>query len=212
MNGGELYILTTEFLGGTSLDEILFYQILNMKKDVLEMERDWMILRTFDSTITFTSSDDYTSTKTLPDRFLRVYTPFDDMTKAQTGVYIVDSSGNKIPLKPIAFARRFDFKDVEGYYYLDIKNRKIGRTGTTAGTLHIFFLQGTAEITESSTWEFPTWAHPLLAYFIAIEQKGGIDWDTINANQVPYNNKSLGMIERNLNMWDARLQQSELGI
>ncbi len=212
MNGEELKTLNTGFLSGTEMEETLFYQLLNMVKDMFEASRDWMILRSFDSTITFTASDDYTGTKTLPSRFLRVYTPVDGSTGEQTGVYIVDSSGRKNALKPIKFASRFDYKDVDGYYYLDIKNNKIGRTGTLEGTLHLFFLQGTAEIEATTTWEFPTWVHPRLAVDVAIMHKGGIDWDTVNANQVPYNQKLISDIESRVIQWDTNLQLSELGV
>lgn len=40
MTGSELYILTTQFLGGQTLDETLFYQLLNSAKDRREMMRD----------------------------------------------------------------------------------------------------------------------------------------------------------------------------
>ena len=212
MDGTALYTLTTQLLSGQTIDETLFYQLVNMKKDMLESSRDWMILRSFDSSVSFSSSDTYTSTKSLPARFLRVYNPFDDRGREQPGVYIVDSAGNKHPLKPIAFAKRFDYKDTDGYYYLDIKNSTIGRTGTLAGTLHLFFIQGTVDIDSDGTWEFPAYSHPLLAYEVAIEQKGGIDWDTINANQVPFNRATVQDIVSQLTMWDARLQQSELGV
>lgn len=204
--------MNTLFLGGQSIDSVLFFQLLNMKKNLLEAKRDWMILRDFDSTLTFTAADDYTGSKSLPARFLRVYTPYDARQEEQTGVYIVDSAGNRNPLKPIPFARRFEYKDTNGYFYIDVKNSKIGRTGTLAGTLHLFFLKGTADIEAGTTWEFPTFSHPLLAYEVAIEQKGGIDWDRVNANQVPYNKNTSNEIMSGLNMWDSRLQQTELGV
>ena len=141
-----------------------------------------------------------------------MYAPFSDATKEQTGIYIVDSSGNKNPLKPIKFADRFSYKDTDGFFYIDVKNSKIGRTGTLAGTLHLFFLQGTVDIDGDGTWEFPTVAHPILAYEVAAEQKGGIDWDTVNANQVPFNRDTATKINSQLNMWDARLQQAEIGV
>lgn len=212
MTGAQLKTICTIFLGGVSLDETFFYQLINMHKDLLEMKRDWMILRNFDNSITFSSSDDYTSTKSLPTRFLRIYAPYDANSRNQTGVYIVDSTGSKTPLKPIPFARRYDYKDVDGYFYIDIANNKIGRTGTTAGTLHIFYLKGSPEITSSVEWNFPSFSHPILAYEVAIEQKGGIDWDRVNANQVPFNKETVKSINSGLALWDARLQQAELGV
>ena len=212
MTGAQLKILNTAFLSGYDMEDTLFYQLLNMVKNMLESSRDWMLLRSFDNSITFSTSDDYTGTKTLPSRFLRVYSPYDANRDEQTGVYIVDSAGNKNPLKPIKFADRFNYKDTDGYYYLDIKNNKIGRTGTLAGTLHLFFLQGTADIDSSSEWTFPSYAHPLLAVDVAIMHKGGIDWDTVNANQVPYNQKIINDIRSRLEINDSMQQQNEIGV
>lgn len=209
---GDLLKTFYENLGGPSLDSVFFYQLVNMKKNALENSRDWMTLRKFDSSITFSSSDDYTATKSLPARFLRTYTVFDRIGLEQPGVYIVDGNGAKYPLKPIPFANRFDYKDVDGYYYIDVANNKIGRTGTLAGTLHLFFLQGTEDISSSSEWAFPTFAHPLLSYEVVIEQRGGMDWDRIAANQVPFNRDTVNKLQYQLSLWDSQLQQAELGV
>lgn len=212
MTGSELKTLNTAFLSGTEMNDTLFYQLLNMVKNIKESSRDWMILRSFDSSITFTASDDYTGTKALPARFLRVYAPYDGRRGEQTGVYIVDSSGNKNALTPIKFADRFNYKDIDGYYYIDVKNSTIGRTGTLAGTLHLFFIQGTVDIDSAGEWTFPSYSHILLAVDVVIMHKGGIDWDTVNANQVPYNQKMINDISSQLSMWNARLEQNELGV
>ena len=213
MNGAELYALNTKFLGGLAMDETLFYQLLNMQKNMREMARDWMKLRTEDTTITFSASDSYLSTKDLPARFLRTYAFYDQYGNL-AGPFIVTNSGAKVDLKPIKFEQRFDYKDSDGFYYIDHKNGKIGRTGSIEGTLHLFFLQGTEDIDENSEWELPPSEGygALLAYDVAIEHKGGIDWDTINANQVPYNQRKINQLEANLATWDARLQQAALGV
>ncbi len=213
MDGATLYTLNTNLLGGNAIDEDLFYQLLNMAKNQREMMRDWMKLRYIDSSISFASSDDYTSTKSLPARFLRTYT-FTDQRGELRGPYIVTSAGSKVELQPIKFAERYDDKDTEGYYYIDVAAGKIGRTGTTAGTLYLPYLKGTADIDSGTSWGLPPadGFGALLAYDVAIEQKGGIDWDTVNANQVPYNRSKMMQLDSNMATWDARLQQAELGV
>lgn len=213
MTKAELYTLTTNFLGGVAMDADVFTVLLNMKKGQREMSRDWVVLRSHDASNTFSTSDTYETTKALPERFLRIYSPYDAQAGAQTGVFIVDESGNKHPLNPVPFAKRFDVKDTDGYYYVDLKNSAIGRTGTLAGTLHLYFLQGSEDLEDDEDeWVFPSYAHALLAYDIAIEHKGGIDWDTVNANQVPFNAMTARSLESSLANWDARLQQAELGV
>lgn len=212
MTGDQLYELTTELNGNNPMNEDVFYSLLNMAKGRREMSRDWCVLRTFDSSITFSSSDDYTSTKALPSRFLRVYQFIDQYGSDVGGVYLITSSGSRVKLDPIPFAKRYDYKDVEGYYYIDHKNSTIGRTGATAGTLHLYFLQGTEDIDGDSSWSFPSYAHPLLAVDVVILQKGIIDWDTVNQSQIPISEKLVSELESSLNVWDARLQQAELGV
>lgn len=213
MNGAELITLITALNGGVPMDEDVAYIILNMMRARREDSRDWVVLRSHDTSAVFTGSDDYEDTKPLPDRFIRIYSPYDPEAREQTGVFIVTSNGSKQGLNPIPFAKRFDYKDTDGYYYIDLKNNAIGRTGTLAGTMHLYFLEGNVDIDATTPWTgFPSFASPLLAYDAVIEQKGGIDWDTVNANQVPFNAVTVRKLESELNMWDARLQQAEIGV
>lgn len=207
-----MHVFNTGLLSGTVLEDTFFFQNTNMQKGLLEAKRDWMVLRDFDNSQSFTSADDYQSTKELPDRFSRLYTPYDAREGAQPSVFIVDAAGNKTPLNPIAFASRYDKKDVAGFYYLDILNGKIGRTGSLAGTLHIYFIRNTADIDSDRVWEFPDWAHPYLPFRVAVTHKGGVDYDIINGSQVPFNADDAKTILSRLDMWDAQLQQQELGV
>jgi hypothetical protein len=208
MTGEQLYTLATTFNGGDQMDETVFYQLLNMQKDMREMSRDWMKLRAIDTSKSFASSDDYTSTKALPARFLRPY----NIDPTDSGVSIVTSEGNKIPLQPIALAKRYDYRNSDGYFYLDLANNAIGRTGSLAGTLHLAYLQGTEDLDDEGEWSFPSFAHPLLAFDVVMMNKGQIDWDTVNQSQLPYSEATIRTLESQLAMWDARLQQAELGV
>ena len=212
MTGTEMQAFNTQLLAGAAMDETFFYQSINMQKGLLEAARDWMVLRAYDNSIAFTAADDFESTKTLPARFSRLYTPYDSQSGYQPAVAIIDANGNKTPLNPVSFASRYDKRETDGYYYLDMLNGKIGRTGTLAGTLHLYFIQNTEDISAGNTWLFPDYAHPILPYKVAISSKGGIDYDTINASQVPFNREDARVIEARLAMWDAQLQQQEIGV
>lgn len=211
MTKTQIYTLLTSILGGNALDTTLFDTLLEMSKNTRESERDWMVLRTLDSTITFTAADTYATTKTLPSRFLRIYRPT-WQNQNDTGVYLVDANGGRQVLQPISLAQRYEYKDTTGFYYLDHKNGAIGRTGTNAGTLHLNFIQGTDVISDTLEWVFPSYASTLLAFDIAIMQKGGIDWDVVASFSVPYNQQTIKTLESNLALWDARLQQQEIGV
>lgn len=213
MDGATLYTLNTSILGGRPLDETVFYQFLNMAKNTRELSRDWMKLRVVDHSITFSSSDAYDSTKTLPDRFLKQYS-YRDQMGALKGPFIVTADGSKVELQPIKLEEAYDFRNLEGYYYIDYAAGKIGRTGSTAGTLYLPYIRGTEDIASGTSWTMPptdTFGI-LLAFDVAILQKGGIDWDTVNANQVPYNRQTIRDLESRLALWDAQLQQAQLGV
>lgn len=214
MTGTEMQDFTTALLGGTELGDTIFFQLANMRKGMLEAKRDWVVLRNFDNSKSFTSADDYTSTKALPDRFSRVYSPYDSRSGQQPGVYLVESSGAKFPLNPIPFASRYDYKDLDGYYYIDWSTGSpvIGRTGTIAGTLHVFYIRNTVDLAAAVTWIFPEWSHPVIPFEVAITHKGGMDYDLINSSQVPFNKEDAQIIESRLAMWDAQLQQAEIGV
>ena len=207
MNGATLYTLSTSLLGGNAMDETLFYQLLNQAKNQREIMRDWVKLRNYDTSITFSSSDTYLTGKTLPTRFLRTYGFYPD-----SGAFIVTSDGAKLPLSPISMSERYDKRNDEGYYYIDHTNGTISRTGSTAGTLHLNYLKGSADIDESTSWALSQLGGPLLVYDVVIEMKGGIDWDRINASQIPYNQRKLLQLEMNMATDDARLQQAEAGV
>lgn len=213
MNGAELYALSTAFLGDNPMDEDIFYQLINLEKARREMMRDWVKLRAIDTSITFTSANDYTAGKTLPTGFLRTYT-FTDSEGNLRGPRIIRSDGSYIDLKPIKLAERYDYKDIEGYYYIDHKNGTIGRTGTTAGTLHLPYLKASDDIDAENGWTMPFSENfgVILVRDVVISQKGEIDWDRVNASQIPYSASKITQLESALNMWDARLQQAEIGV
>lgn len=212
MTGTDMQTFETDLLGGAAIGDTLFYVLANMQKGLIEASRDWMILRAFDNSQSFSTSDDYQTTKPLPANFSRTYSPYDAMSGQQPAVFLVDSSGFKYALNPIPFASRYDKKDVDGFYYLDMLNNAIGRTGSQAGTLHLYFIQNTADLDAGRTWEFPVWAHPLIPLNVAVSYKGGIDYDLVNASQTSFNRADAQAIVSRLAFWDAQLQQQELGV
>lgn len=192
------------------MDSDLFNTFLQMVKNRREMSRDWMKLRNVDTSITFTASDDYSSTKSLPTRFLKLYRPnMQDMDN--TGVALI-VNGSLSYLRPIDIGQRYEHKDTDGFYYIDHANNTIGRTGTKAGSLQLNYIQGTVDISDATMWSFPEFAHPLLAFDVAVLQKGGIDWDQVAAFSVPFNRVTIRELESQLAMWDTGLQQAAIGV
>ena len=67
-------------------------------------------------------------------------------------------------------------------------------------------LQDNEDLTleSSSTWVFPSWAHPLLGFYAVGIHKGGIDYDDINARMAPENRAQAAVIMGMLEKWEFR--------
>ena len=120
MDRAELKTLTEQLLGGRTLNDTLFTQLLNMAKNKREMMRPWMILREQDTSVTVEPSDIFTDTQSLPTGFLRTF--------SLRPVSLFSSDGVKEILSS-KFSDRYINKD-KSSFYIDVKNNAIGFTGT----------------------------------------------------------------------------------
>jgi hypothetical protein len=77
-----------------------------------------------------------------------------------------------------------------------------------AGTLYIDHIKDSADITndDASSWIFPTWAHPLLGFYAVAINKGGVDYDDINARMAPDNRAQANLIIKRLEWLDNEKQ------
>jgi hypothetical protein len=69
-----------------------------------------------------------------------------------------------------------------------------------AGTLYIDHFKDSPEIenSDSSSWVFPSWAHPFLGFYAVAINKGGVDYNDINARMVPDNRAQANAIIQRL--------------
>jgi hypothetical protein len=72
------------------------------------------------------------------------------------------------------------------------------------GTLYIDHIKDSPDIEndDSSSWIFPSWAHPLLGFYAVAMNKGGVDYDDINARMAPDNSTQATVILKLLDGWD----------
>jgi len=132
-----------------------FIASLNAAKDRIESERDWEFLKKYDSSNTRSAGDTISNTKTLPTDFAR---------PLKVTVGTSTSSFNLIP-----FEEREVYKDEEGAYVIDYGNLTFAFTGTcqTAGTVKMFYLRYTPEISLSTSPVWPDRYHRILALDVA---------------------------------------------
>lgn len=213
MTGSELYTLTTELLAGRAMGETFFYQMLNMARSKREGMRPWMVLRKIDSSKTISSGDSIEDTKTLPTDFRRTYNQ-----KRANGVRapLILTSGNIIRyVQQIPFGTQYEHQDISDRFFVDVANSTFALTGTRdrSYTARLSYIYNPGNITASANdWVFPDEYHPILAFDVAITQKGGVDYDEINARMVAFHGADIRELDSAIVKWDDELQRSELSV
>lgn len=206
MDGSALKTLTTSLLGGFEMDDTLFYSLLNIAKGVRENQRDWMKLKKSDITKTATTGDNFQTSKALPSDFSR--------WQKEKPMVLYDS-GNTQTFREyfeIPQNEKILYQTDNNRFYVDYTAMLAYLTGTVDRTYLIAmnYLIDSPDIAAGTSWIFPTWAHPLLAYDVAANYKGGIDFDFVNMQQAASNKEIAKQIEQGLIKWDASLQVGSL--
>lgn len=207
MNTPALMTLATELNGGASIGDTLLLQLLNLSKAKREHARPWMLLRNTDTSLSILSSNTWQTAIDLSQiaRFSRFF--------GDTPVKIFDGTNRIDRLRQVPFNRRLEYKEASGTFIYDEANTNLYINGTVAfaGTIWIDHIKDSPDLTddESSSWIFPSWAHPLLAYDAVSMHKGGIDYDDQNARMANENQIRAAEIVRMLEAWDNEKQLDE---
>ena len=208
MTGTQLATFTEELNGGASIGETLLFQFINLAKAMVEQRRPWMNLRDTDTSKTVTAATSAWQTAidlTTIARFSRFYG--DDPIKNFGGTNRIDN------LHEVPWHRRLEYKDMINTFVFNHGTKQLYLNGSVAaGTLYIDHIKNSADIQNdaSSEWSFPSWAHPLLGYMAVAMNKGGVDYDDLNARMAPENQARADAIIRQLENWDNELQLSSL--
>lgn len=193
MTGQETYDFLVLLLD-ESIDTDLFTTLYNVAKDSVEEDRDWEILKAFDSSQSASPGDTYLTAKDLPSDFRR---PMDILYVGIDTVY-----------KPIPFEHKYVYRNRNGFFYIDYANDQffiIGAPGSTQ-TINMPYIKTTDELTLATSWTFPERFHKLLAFIIAGYYTAGVDADDIYARMSPEHKLAAESIMKNLEDWDSRLK------
>lgn len=210
MNGEQIYDFVTELLGGDAPGDVLFRNMLNMAKQTRESSRDWAVLRTKLSSLTYS-----TTAQDLPTNFLKAL----KQTAKTNPVVLLDSTGKKVgTATEILFEQQYDFQDVQGYFYIEYgvtPTIKFTGENLPSYTAVLFYNKKTEEMTEANqkdwTWApFPSEYAYLLAYDVANMIKGGVDFDDINARMVQFAGIDAQKLQYAMKAWDDRIKLSAL--
>lgn len=202
MTGETLKTLCTTILDEVEIDDVSFYQYLNVAKTKLEEKRLWQYLKKLNSSNTVPSGNNYTTGITLPSDFAEDFK-----------VMI----GTDTEYLPIPFEEQHKFRNSSLHYYIDWANLAIYFTGNVkGGTLYLYYKRFTDDITSSTSPVFPARFHPLLAYYVAGYFQAGVDADDIFARMSPENKMAAMQLQDAMEMWDSniamRAQNNQIGV
>ena len=218
LTGAQLYQLFSRLVtngqSDTSIDQFTFFNLLNIVKNEIEMEREWNLLKGIDKTQVWNVGDTFDgSPKALPADF--------NFWQSEDQIALVQSSNPEtyIYLAEITGQKQLEYQEYTDRFWADYYNSKFYITGNATMQYQIwqFYIKSSPDFTIANipnaltqTWVFPGTAHPLLAMYAAAMYKTGLDYDAINARQATDNYKTVEAIKRWLGKWDGRLQAGAL--
>lgn len=143
-----------------TLEEDRELALMNVAYDEINVERRWVFLLSEDTSATVASGD---VTYDLPDDFL-----FTDK------ITLYDGNRTYQEFKPVAYRKRLEFKNVSGYYYIDVKNSSVvflcaDDMATYAGwtIIHDYGYQPAQFAENDDEPVFNRAFHPIIAYQMA---------------------------------------------
>ena len=180
-----------------SISDELGLNLINSVKTIVEEERNWRMLLTRDTSLSFLTSESYTDAKALPSGF-----------SVEHKIKLVDSSNDEDEYHPVDYVDILQYKDVSGRYAIDYANDNLYICGMVGNnkTIHLSYFGVSDELlatTESPSW--PTRFHKLIAYKMAETWLEGIDADTLTRIQWNAHKKVGDLLYKGMIRWNTRL-------
>ena len=180
-----------------SISDELGLNLINSVKTIIEEERNWRMLLTRDTSLSFLTSESYADAKALPSGF-----------SVEHKIKLVDSSNDEDEYHPVDYVDILQYKDVSGRYAIDYANDNLYICGMVGNnkTIHLSYFGVTDELlatTESPTW--PTRFHKLIAYKMAEIWLEGVDADTLTRVQWVAHKKVGDLLYKGMIRYDTRL-------
>lgn len=194
MTGQETYDFVEQIID-EAMDTELFTTLYNVAKDSIEENRDWEILKAFDSSLTASSSDTYLTAHSLAGIPFR--RPMDVLYVGEDTIY-----------KPIPAESKYIYRNRNGFFYIDYANNNlyiIGAPGSQQ-TINMPYIKTTDELTLLTSWTFPERFHKLLGFIIAGYYTAGVDADNIYQVMSPEHKIAARLVQKTLEDWDSRLK------
>ncbi len=215
MNGVSLTNLITSVNGGSPIDDTLVAVLVGIAKGIFEGERDWMVLRNTNTSISFSSGSTWQTPYVLTGitDFSRFYGDFP--------VKVFDGNNRTEYYRQVPWNQRLAYKDVSNTFVYNeaTKTMYFNGVNSMSGTVYLDYIMNPGEIDMESdtgdfesagTFPFPKRVHPILAFYVVGVSKGAIDYDEINRAMLPTNQATLVAIKTMAEKWDTKKQLSEV--
>lgn len=201
MQGDEILDLFYTIVDDEELSSTVAYILMNAMEDQLEDERDWVVLRKRNASITHASSDTYLTAHDLPTRF-----------KRERKIQIQYSNGNVATLNPVAYEDIDTFKNASGYYCVDYANGDIYLLGTYSEsvTVIVHYIERAVALADDVDSVWGSYG-AVLAYRMAKNYSGAIDGDDVNFRMSENQEKEYRELLAAMHQWDGRLQMQAMG-
>jgi len=192
MTGAQLKTMVDTILDD-SIDDIFFYQLLNIAKNTLEDERTWQFLRKLDSSKTATGGDNSEVAIALPTDWRSTY-------KLMVGK---DFKYIQVP-----FDEQHIWRYTSSRFCIDVANSVFYLLGTigASDTIYHYYIKTTNDIESGTEWVAPSRFHPILAFMVAGYYMNGVDADDIFARMSPENKIMAQTLKASMIAWDMKLQ------
>ena len=194
MTGAELKTMTESILDDT-VDDVFFYQLLNVAKNILEDERTWMYLKKLDSSQTASTGDQSETSRALPTDWRRTYKMM---------------IGRDYRLTQVPLDEQHLWRNTSNRYCIDVANSVYYLLGVVgqADTIYHYYIKTTDDIASATEWVAPSRFHPILAFMVAGYIMMGVDADDIFARMSPENKIMAETLKASMIAWDMQLQMS----
>ena len=173
------------------LDSDFELQLVNDAKNAIESGLQLEITKKLNSSLSVTAGQTYATSRALPADF---YLPLTIYVGTQ-------------PHYPVPFEKQHEYRDVSGYYWIDLANDVFSLTGTqgSANTLYFYYQKETDDISVSTSPVWPSRFHTIIPLEMA-RQYWQIDQGEKNRAWTAEFEADYIHWKRLMQDWDARLK------
>lgn len=204
MEGDEIIDLFYTIVDDEELSSTVAYTLLNLAEDQLEDERDWMVLRVKDTSLTHSTSDTYATAHTLPSNFKR---------ELLNGMFVQYANGEVKQIFPVKYEEIEMYRNEMGRYAINYATGNLYLTGayTESVTIIVNYIKRATDLADGVTCPWPGKYGSVLAYMMAQTYSGGMDGDDVNFRMSENQKVEMATIKYAMAQWDGNLQLRQMG-